>query len=304
MSGMPFVRPRLAADWIRVERPQSWDQRSGSRIDLNGPRRNWTDSVNGLCNSRSMTEPDYLTQPDAHLSPVVAASYDGGLPKSHRGEAITSAVGLLSELVGHGAAVEFAVGTGRIALPLSEAGTTVLGIDFSEAMLAVLGKKPGADAVSVTLGDMTKTQVCSDASLVYLVFNSITNLRSQEMQLECFRNAAAHLAPGGRFVIENGVPKLHQLAPGESVRPFNVSARHLGFDEYVDRVNQISISHHYHINGDRVRTSSPSFRYVWPSELDLMAQMAGMKLENRWADWNRNEFVNDSPSHVSVWRKV
>ena len=249
-----------------------------------------------------MTEPDYLTQPDAHLSPVVAAAYDG-LRSSHAGEAIRSAVAMLAELAGDGMAVEFAVGTGRIALPLSDSGTTVLGIDFSKAMLAELGKKPGADAVSVTLGDMTTTQVCSDASLVYLVYNTITNLRSQEMQVECFRNAASHLAPGGRFVIENGVPRLQQLPAGETIVPFDVSPDHLGFDEYVDRVNQISISHHYHINGDRVRTTSPSFRYVWPSELDLMAQMAEMKLENRWADWNRNEFANDSPSHVSVWRK-
>ncbi len=251
-----------------------------------------------------MTEPDYLSQPDAHLNPVVAADYERGLPVSRRGDAISSAIGVLSELAGDGVAVEFAVGTGRIALPLSEAGTTVLGIDFSEAMLAELGKKPGADAVSVTLGDMTKTQVCSDASLAYLVYNSITNLRTQEMQVECFRNAASHLAPGGRFVIENGVPRLQQLPAGETIVPFDVSPEHLGFDEYVDLVNQISISHHYHINGDRVRTSSPSFRYVWPSELDLMAQMAGMKLENRWANWNRDEFVNDSHSHVSVWRKI
>ncbi len=250
-----------------------------------------------------MTDPDYLSQPDAHLNPVVAASYDGGLPKSHRGEAIRSAVGVLAELAGDGVAVEFAVGTGRIALPLAEAGTSVVGIDFSEAMLAELGKKPGSEAVSVTLGDMTTTQVCSDANLVYLVFNSITNLRAQELQVDCFRNAAAHLVPGGRFVVENGVPRLHHLAPGETIIAFDVSPEHLGFDEYVDQVNQISISHHYHIKGDRVRTTSPSFRYVWPSELDLMAKMAGMTLENRWADWNRNEFVNDSPSHVSVWRK-
>ena len=250
-----------------------------------------------------MTEPDYLSQPDAHLNPVVAADYDRGLPASRRGESITSTVGVLAELAGDGVAVEFAVGTGRIALPLAEAGTKVLGIDFSEAMLAELGKKAGSQAVPVTLGDMTKTRLCSDARLVYLVYNTIGNLRTQEMQIECFRNAAAHLAPGGRFVIENGVPRLHHLPAGETIVPFDVSPEHLGFDEYVDQVNQISISHHYFIRGDRVRTSSPSFRYVWPSELDLMAQMAGMTLESRWADWNRNEFVGDSPSHVSVWRK-
>jgi len=170
-------------------------------------------------------------------------------------------------------------------------------------MLAELRKKRGAERVSLTVGDMTDTTVCADAALVYLVFNTITNLRTQAQQVACFRNAAAHLAPGGAFVIETGLPQLHRLPPGETIVPFDVSEHHLGFEEYVDRVNQISISHHYFIDGDRVRTSSPAFRYVWPSELDLMAELAAMTLESRWADWRRSPFTSDSQSHVSVWRK-
>jgi hypothetical protein len=212
-------------------------------------------------------------------------------------------VALLSGLAGGGAAVEFAVGTGRVALPLANAGVQVHGIDFSEPMLDQLRRKDGADLVSLTVGDMTGTQVCDDASVVYLVFNSIMNLRTQRLQVQCFRNAAAHLAAGGRFVIENCVPQLHRLPPGETIVAFDVSATHLGFDEYVDLVRQISISHHYEIDGDRVRTSSPSFRYVWPSELDLMAELAGMTLEARWEDWHRAPFTGESRSHVSVWRK-
>lgn len=151
---------------------------------------------------------------------------------------------------------------------------------------------------------MTETRVCEDAAVVCLVYNTITNLRTQRQQAACFRNAAAHLAPGGCFVIENGLPQLHRLPLGETVAPFDVSANHLGFDEYLDRVNQISISHHYHINGSQVRRSSSTFRYVWPSELDLMAELAGMTLEDRWADWDRSVFTDKSQSHVSVWRKL
>lgn len=235
--------------------------------------------------------------------PAIAAVYDEAHADRFTAEAVRPAVEFLADLAGDGAAVEFAVGTGRLALPLSELVAPVYGLDFSEAMLTELEKKPGADRVSLTVGDMTTTRVCTDASLVYLAFNTIGNLRTQPQQVECFGNAAAHLAPGGRFVIECGVPRLHGLPPGESIRAFDVSPHHLGFDEYIDRVNQISISHHYFIDGDRVRVGSPSFRYVWPSELDLMAQLAGMSLEGRWADWDRSPFTGDSPAHVSVWRK-
>jgi len=250
-----------------------------------------------------MSASDYLALPDPHLNPVVAAAYDDPVHELFSQEVVGAAVAVLSDLARDGAAVEFAVGTGRLALPLTEAGIRVHGIDCSEPMLAELQRKEGAELVAVTVGDMTETRVCDDAALVYLVFNTIMNLRTQWQQVACFRNAAAHLAPGGFFLIENMVPQLRRLPPGETIVPFDVSERHLGFDEYVDLVNQISISRHYHIDDEQVRTSSPAFRYVWPSELDLMAELAGMTLESRWADWDRSPFTGESQSHVSVWRK-
>mgnify|MGYP006174688453 FL=1 len=250
-----------------------------------------------------MSASEYLALPDPHLNPVVAAEYDDPDDELYSPEVLDPTVAVLTDLVGDGSAVEFAVGTGRVALPLAAAGVSVHGIEFSEPMLAELRKKDLAGVVSVTLGDMAETRVCDDAALVYLVYNTIMNLRTQRQQVACFRNAAAHLAPGGCFLIENMMPQLHRLAPGETIVPFDVSATHLGFEEYVDLVNQISVSHHFHINGDKVRTSSPAFRYVWPSELDLMAELAGMTLEARWADWHRSPFTDESPSHVSVWRK-
>ena len=177
---------------------------------------------------------DYLALPDPHLDPVVAAAYDDPADEVFSLEAIGAAVDVLADLAAGGSAVELAVGTGRIALPLAEHGVRVLGIDFSEPMLAELRKKPGRQLVSVTCGDMTETQVCDDAALVYLVYNSITNLRSQQLQVACFRNAARHLKPGGCFVIENYLPQLHRLAAGETIAPFDVSPHHLGFEEYVE----------------------------------------------------------------------
>jgi SAM-dependent methyltransferase len=240
--------------------------------------------------------------PDEHLDPETAADYDRSVAERFSAGEIAPAVRLLAELAGDGVAVEFAVGTGRLALPLADIGITVLGIDASEPMLAQLAAKPGAERIDVSVGDMTTTQVCVDAALVYLVFNTITNLRSQRQQVDCFRNAAAHLAPGGRFVIETGVPQLRRLPPGDTIIAFDVSPNHVGFDEYIDLVEQISVSHHYFIDGQRARTSSAAFRYVWPSELDLMAEMAGMELEHRWADWQRSPFTGESRSHISVWR--
>ncbi len=215
--------------------------------------------------SAVVTAAEYLALPDPHLDPAVAAVYDDPDDERFAPAAIADTVDVLAELAGDGGAVEFAVGTGRIALALASAGVDVHGIDFSEPMLAELRAKPGAELVSTTVGDMATTRVCSDAAVVYLVYNTIMNLRTQPDQVACFRNAAAHLAPGGRFVVETEVPKLDRLPPGESIVPFDVSARHLGFEEYVDRVNQISVSHHFHFDGDRVRRTSPAFRYVWRS---------------------------------------
>jgi SAM-dependent methyltransferase len=247
---------------------------------------------------------DYLAAPDQHLDPVVAATYDEAVAEHFEPDRVGPAVDRLAELAVGGPAVEFAVGTGRIALPLSARGVEVHGMDLSEPMLAELKAKPGAERLQLTVGDMASVRVCEGAALVYLVFNTITNLRTQALQLACVRNAGDHLAPGGRFVIECQVPRLHDLPPGETIRPFDVSPGHLGFDEYVDPANQISISHHYYFDDDRVRTVSSAFRYVWPSELDLMAMMAGMELESRWVDWDRTPFTGDSVTHVSVWRRT
>lgn len=169
-------------------------------------------------------------------------------------------------------------------------------------MLGQLRRKPGAEAIDVVTGDFSKATVDGMFQLVYLIRNTITNLTTQEDQVRCFENAARHLVPGGCFVIEVFVPELRRLPPGETFHAFDVTPNHLGFDEY-DFVSQIEWSHHYWIGEDSVETFSAPFRYVWPSELDLMARLAGMSLRERWSDWDRSPFTNESRSHVSVWEK-
>jgi SAM-dependent methyltransferase len=213
-------------------------------------------------------------------------------------------VDFLADLAGGGAALELGIGTGRIALPLARRGIRVHGIDLSEAMVARLRAKPGAEDIGATIGDFATTRVEGTFSLAYLVFNTIGNLTTQDEQVGCFRNAADHLEPGGCFVIEVGVPDLQRLPRGETFRPFHVSETHLGIDEY-DMANQGLISHHYSRVADgRFELSSLPFRYVWPSELDLMARLAGMTLRERWAGWKREPFTSDSTKHVSVWTKT
>ena len=209
----------------------------------------------------------------------------------------------LAGLAGAGPALEFGIGTGRIALPLSQRGVRVHGIDLSEAMVAKLREKPGADAIEVTIGDFASTRVGGTFQLVYLVFNTIENLTTQDDQVACFRNAAAHLEPGGCFVIEVMVPDLRRLPPGEIIRPFSITPEYLGFDEY-DVATQRLVSHHYTVRDGQLEMRSVPFRYVWPSELDLMAQLAGMSLRERWGDWQREPFTSDSNGHVSVWQKT
>ena len=199
-----------------------------------------------------------------------------------------------------GGALEFAVGSGRIALPLAERRVRVYGIDISPTVLEQLHAKPGADRVATTLGDYTTTTVDGAFSLVYLVWNSINNVTTQDGQVAAFQNAAAHLEPGGRFVIEVGVPQLRRLPPGQNVVPFDVTPEHLGFDEY-DVVTQRLVSHHYW--PARGKQGSGEFRYVWPSELDLMARLAGLELEDRFSGWHREPFTAQSTSHVSVWTR-
>ena len=230
----------------------------------------------------------------------VASRYDASTAERE----VEPVVELLAELAGEGAALELGIGTGRIALPLAERGVPVHGIDLSPDMVAQLRAKPGGDRIPVTIGDFATTRVDGTFTLAYLVFNTINNLTTQEAQLASFRNVAAHLAPGGCFVIEVIVPALRQLPPGERIRAFTVTPAHLGFDEYVDLAEQISVSHHYWVVDGRLDTFSAPFRYVWPSELDLMARLAGMTRRERWAGWNREPFTDDSPSHVSVWEKT
>jgi SAM-dependent methyltransferase len=179
----------------------------------------------------------------------------------------------------------------------------VHGIDLSEAMVARLRAKPGAEQVTVTIGDFATTTVDGRFSVAYLVFNTIMNLTTQDGQVACFQNVAAHLEPGGCFVIEVMVPALRRLPPGETVRAFTVSATRLGFDEY-DVALQGLISHHYSVVDGNLEVVSMPFRYVWPSELDLMARLAGMTLRERWSGWKREPFTGDSTTHVSVWEKT
>jgi SAM-dependent methyltransferase len=240
--------------------------------------------------------------PEDWFGEDVAARYDEGSAEMFAPEVVEPAVGFLAELAGGGAALELGIGTGRIALPLARRGVPVHGIDLSEAMVARLRAKPGGDAIPVAIGDFAATRVDGTFALAYLVFNTIGNLTSQDAQVACFRNAAAHLDPGGCFVIEVGIPELQRLPPGEAFRPFDVSPTHLGFDEY-DIATQGLVSHHWsRVDGVWELRSIP-FRYVWPAELDLMARLAGMTQRERWADWRREPFTSESRKHVSVWEK-
>ena len=241
--------------------------------------------------------------PEDYFDEPVAARYDDDESGMFAAEAVEPAVDFLAGLAGDGAALEFAIGTGRIGLPLSRRGVSVRGIDLSVAMVARLTAKPGGEKIGATIGDIASTRVEGEYRLVYLVFNTISNLTTQDAQVDCFCNAAAHLVPGGCFVIENGVPGLQRLQPGETVVPFSVTASHLGFDEY-DVVSQGMVSHHYYFAGGRAEVNSTPFRYVWPAELDLMARIAGMRLRERWSNWHRAPFTALSASHVSVWEKV
>ncbi|MDT0467872.1 class I SAM-dependent DNA methyltransferase [Streptomyces gibsoniae] len=210
----------------------------------------------------------------------------------------------LTELAGDGRALEFAIGTGRVGVPLRERGVPVVGIELSEHMAAVLRRKLEENTLPVAIGDMATTVVPGEFALVYLVYNTISNLLTQDEQVACFRNAARHLSPGGRFVIELGVPPLRFLPPGQVAVPFDVSERHLGFDTF-DLVQQILVSHHLTRDGEagHYRRGSSRHRYAWPAELDLMARIAGLELERRVADWDGRPFAQDSRKHISVWRK-
>jgi SAM-dependent methyltransferase len=217
---------------------------------------------------------------------------------------IESTVDLLADLAADGAALEFAVGTGRLALPLAARGVPVSGIELSTAMADQLRAKDLEQRVTVTIGDMATTRVDGSFRLVYLVFNAIGLLTTQDQQVACFVNGATHLAPGGVFMIEVGVPDLRRLPPGEDARVFSHAPGYVGYDRYIDLVAQLAMSHHFAASGSGVSERKTPFRYAWPSELDLMARLAGMSLRHRWADWDRSPFTGDSTSHISVWEKI
>jgi SAM-dependent methyltransferase len=238
-----------------------------------------------------------------HFGERVAARYDDDSVDMFDPAVVGPVVDFLAALAGDGAALELGIGTGRIALPLSERGVRVHGIDLSEAMLARLRTKRGAERIDLTLGDFATTRVDGTFRLAYLVFNTIENLTTQEEQVACFENVAGHLEPGGCFVIEVAVPDLQRLPRGERFVPFHVGEDHVGIDEY-DLANQGLVSHHYTRREDgRFEYSAGPFRYVWPAELDLMARLAGMTLRERWSDWRREPFTSESTKHVSVWEK-
>lgn len=245
---------------------------------------------------------------DGWFGESVAAVYDDDRGIAYDPAEIERTVDLLEDLASPGPVLELAIGTGRIAAPLASRGVEVHGIELSRAMAARVAGKPGGAGIPVTIGDMATTRVDGQFSLVFLVFNTINNLTTQDAQVDCFVNAAAHLRPGGRFVIEVGVPKLRSLPPGQDTVPFYVGVgppdgtHRLGFDRY-DVVTQQFTSNHVRVERGVGQFRSIPFRYVWPAELDLMARIAGLTLEHRWQDWSRSPFTADSQKHVSVWSK-
>jgi SAM-dependent methyltransferase len=243
--------------------------------------------------------------PDGYFDECVAATYDEVVAAKGLFDpaVVEPAVDFLVELAGDGRALELGIGTGRIALPLAERGVPVHGIELSRAMAKRLHAKPGGEHIGVTIGDFATTTVDGTFSLAYLVRNTIMNLTTQEAQVSCFRNVSAHLEPGGCFVIEVLVPGLQQLPLGQTIQDFHVSEERWGLDEY-DVATQGLVSHHFTFTDERVTRWSVPFRYVWPAELDLMAQLAGMRLRERWGGWQREPFTGESREHVSVWEKA
>jgi SAM-dependent methyltransferase len=234
----------------------------------------------------------------------VAEVYDAIYSAMFEPSVLEPTVDLLAELAGGGPALEFAVGTGRVALALSARGIAVHGIELSPHMREQLSAKPGSDAVPVIIGDMTNTRVPGRFKLVYLVANTIMNVTTQEEQLAVFANAATHLQPGGCFVVEVIVPQLRRVPSGEVGRVFTLNPDHVGIETFDDLVGQIAWSHHWmEVGGRLVRHSAP-YRYVWPSELDLMGRIAGFRLRERWAGWNQAPFLSDSASQVAVFEKA
>ncbi|MFC8226784.1 class I SAM-dependent DNA methyltransferase [Streptomyces sp. NPDC057287] len=245
-----------------------------------------------------------MSDEDGYFGERIAATYDDSPDGMFAPAAVDPAVGFLAELAGGGRALELGIGTGRIALPLSARGVPVHGIDLSRAMVDRLRAKPGgsSDEIGVSIGDFATTKVDGEFSLAYLVFNTVMNLTTQDAQVDCFLNVAAHLSPGGCFVIEVMVPELRRLPAGQRVVPFKADSTGWAFDAY-DVATQAVSSNYIEVEGGRGRFHSIPFRYVWPAELDLMARIAGLRLRERWEDWGREPFTNESGRHISVWEK-
>ena len=245
-----------------------------------------------------------MNHDDGYFDERVAAVYDSYEDREEfAAEDIEATVDFLADLAGEGPALEFGIGTGRIGLPLSRRGVPTQGIDLSRAMVAKLKAKPGGEDIAVTIGDFATASVKGSFQLVYLICNTIMNLTTLEAQVACFRNAASHLRPGGYFVIKVMVPELQWLPPGDTLHVFAASEKHWGIDEY-DVASQGLVSHHFDKSADgRFDLTSMPFRYVWPSELDLMAELAGLRLSGRWEWWRREPFTGESRKHVSAWQK-
>lgn len=239
---------------------------------------------------------------DGYFDEHSAARYDQDLAEAFDPKVVGPMVDLLVELAGSGKALELGIGTGRIALPLARRGVSVHGVDLSNAMVAKLREKPGGDEIGVTIGDFATATVEGTFDVVYLIFNTIFNLTTQAAQVGCFRNVANHLKPGGCFLVETHLPDLQRLPPGQTILPFHVSESRWSFDEYAVATQGLK-SHHFRIVDGRVERISIPFRYAWPAELDLMAQLAGMRLRDRWGGWAREPFTDSSRNHVSVWEK-
>lgn len=239
---------------------------------------------------------------DGYFDERSAARYDRSVADMFDPAVVEPVVDVLAAWAGSGRALELGIGTGRIALPLARRGVPVHGIDLSNAMVSRLRAKPGGEEIGVTIGDFATAKVDGTFSVAYLVFNTILNLTTQAAQVACFRNVAAHLEPGGKFVVEVMVPDLQRLPPGETILPFHVSETRWSFDIYAVATQGLT-SHHFEIVNGRVESFTVPFRYTWPSELDLMAELAGLRLHERWGDWTREPFTSDSRKHVSTWEK-
>jgi SAM-dependent methyltransferase len=245
-----------------------------------------------------------MSMVEAIWDAATAERYDSPGEGMFAPDLLAATVDRLAGLAADGAALEFAIGTGRVGVPLAERGVPVTGIELSEPMVQVLRRKVDETALPVVIGDMATTRATGEFTLVYLVYNTISNLLTQAEQVQCFHNAAAHLAPGGRFLIELWVPELRTLPPGKQATVFAVEPGYIGLDTY-DTLNQHVVSHHVKFDdGESARLFRSPHRYIWPAELDLMAQLAGFELESRHAGWSGEEFTADSRSHVSVYRLV